>query len=119
MTIAREIAKENLKEFQATMKVWYDKQTRKRSLEVGDKILALLQIPGSPLQARYSGLFVVDKKLNEVNYFINTLECCKQQCLCHINMLKLYQNREKGSKNILVATHVVVWERGWIEFGPK
>ena len=53
MTKARELAKENLKESQATMKLWYDKEARKQSLEVGDQVLALLQTPGSPLQARY------------------------------------------------------------------
>ena len=56
------------------MKVWYDNRARERSFEVDDEVLALLPIPGCPLQARYSGPFVVDKKLNEVDYVIATLE---------------------------------------------
>ena len=92
---------------QMTMKVWYDKQARKQSFEVGDQVLALLPIPGSLLQARYSGQFAVDKKLNEVNYIINTPAHHKQQHWCHTNVLKLYQKRKKGLKSTLVAAHVV------------
>ena len=112
MTEAREMAKMNLRESQATMKVWYDKQAKERSFEVGDEVLALLPIPGSPLQARYSGPFVVDRKLNEVDYIINTSEQHKQQLLCHINMLKLYRRRTEIPKGALVATPVAEGERG-------
>ena len=56
------------------MKVWYDRRAREHSFEVGNEVLGLLPAPGSPLQARHSGPFVVDKKLNEVDYIINTPE---------------------------------------------
>ena len=52
MTKVRELAKKNLGESQTAMKAWYDKQARERSFEVGNEILALLLIPGCPLQAR-------------------------------------------------------------------
>ena len=60
-----------------------------------------------------------DKKFNEVDYIINTPVHHKQQCLRHINMLKLYQNREEGSKSIFVSANVVEGERGLIEFGLR
>ena len=61
MTKARELAKKNLEESQATMKVWYNKLARECSFEVGDEfeVLALLSIPGNPFEARYSGPLVI------------------------------------------------------------
>ena len=100
----RDLAKKNLMESQTTMKVWYDKQARECSFEVGDEVLALLPIPGCPLQARYSGPFVVDKKLNEVDYLIATPECRKKQRLYHLNMLKLYHKRKETLKVTVMAT---------------
>ena len=52
----------------------------------------LLPIPGDPLQARYSGPYVVDKKASEVNYVIQTPDRRKKKRLCHINMLKEYKS---------------------------
>ena len=110
MTKARELAKKNLEESQTAMKVWYDKRAKERSFEAGDGVLALLPIPGCPLQARYSGPFIVDKKLNEVDYVIATPERRKQQRLCHINMLKLYHKRKEAPKVMVMATQVVEGE---------
>ena len=36
------------------------------------QVLALLPIPGRPLQARYYGPYTVDKNLSDVNYIVNT-----------------------------------------------
>ena len=94
----------------------YDKRARERSFEVGDEVLALLPIPGCPLQARYSGPFIVDKKLNEVDYVIATPGRRKQQRLCHINMLKLYHKRKEAPKVMVMATRVV---EGESEHGPR
>ena len=72
LTAAREIARKNLEKAQDKMKVWYDRRERKRSFETGDEVLALIPIPGDPLRARFSGPYVVQKKLNDVDYIINT-----------------------------------------------
>ena len=53
-----------------------------------DRVLALLPIPGKPLQARYHGPCTVDRKNNDVNYIVNTPGRRKQKQLCHVNMLK-------------------------------
>ena len=56
LTEAWQFAHENLKKVQLEMKQWFDgKGTVERNFNVGDKILALLPIPGTPLSARYSG----------------------------------------------------------------
>ena len=48
------------------------------------------------MQARYYGLYTVDKKLSDVNYTVNTPGRRKQKQLCHINMLKKYIDRDRS-----------------------
>ena len=43
----------NLKSAQTKMKRWYDENAKERNFMPGDRVLALLPIPGKPLQARY------------------------------------------------------------------
>ena len=76
------------------MKSQYDRNALDRNFEPGDKVLALLPIPGKPLQARYYGPYTVEKNLSEVNYIVNTPGRRKQKQLCHINMLKKYIDRD-------------------------
>ena len=90
---ACEAARSNLKSAQSKMKLCYDENAQYRHFEPGDKVLALLPIPGKPLQVRYYGPYTVDKKLSNVNYIVNTPRRCKQKQLCHINMLKKYIDR--------------------------
>ena len=84
---ACEAARSNLNSSQSKMIMHYDENAQDRNFELGDKVLALLPIPGKPLQARYYGPYTVDKKLSDVNYIVNTPGRRKKQ-LCHINMLK-------------------------------
>lgn len=46
------------------MKVWFDKRAQNREFLPGDKVL-VLPVPGSSLQARYSGPYVVQKKVDD------------------------------------------------------
>ena len=80
------------------MKQNYDKNTKERSFKSGDKVLALLPIPGKPLQARYFGPYTVKKKASDLNYIITTPDRRKQKQLCHIDMLKEYVDR--GISNV-------------------
>ena len=57
---------------------------------MSDEPLALLPIPNHPLQARNHVPCVIVKKVNEVDYVVNTPGWCKAQRLCHMNMLKEY-----------------------------
>ena len=70
------------------MKQSYDKNTKERHFESGDKVLALLPIPGRPLQARYFGPYTVEKKASDLDYIITTPDSRKQKQLCHINMFR-------------------------------
>ena len=62
---AWEIARKNLTQIQSRMKTWFDKKTKNRQFNVGEKVLALLPIPYQPLQARYSGPYMITKKVSE------------------------------------------------------
>uniref|UniRef100_A0A3B1J3T9 Gypsy retrotransposon integrase-like protein 1 n=1 Tax=Astyanax mexicanus TaxID=7994 RepID=A0A3B1J3T9_ASTMX len=90
---AWEIAGETLKSSQGKMKKDHDKRAVSRSFSPGDQVLALLPVPGSCLSARFSGPYVVEKKLSETNYLIGTPDRRKKYRVCHINMLKLYLTR--------------------------
>ena len=54
------------------MKARYDNHVIDRKFKPGDKVLALLPIPGRPLQARYFGPYTIDKKTSDLNYIVNT-----------------------------------------------
>ena len=81
------------------MKQNYNKNTKKRSFKSGDKVLALLSVPGRPLQTKYFGPYTAEKKASDLNYIITTPDRRKQKKLCHINMLKYYVDRD--SSNVL------------------
>ena len=53
---ACESARTNLKSAQRQNKRWYDENAKERKFMPEDRVLALLPIPGKPLQARYYGL---------------------------------------------------------------
>ena len=72
------------------MKVWYDKEANMRSFNVGDKVLVLLPIPTSPLYAKNLGPYVIEKKLNDINYVVKTPDRRKNKQMCHVNMIKPY-----------------------------
>ena len=90
----RQYAKENLKIAQTSMKSNYDLKAKAREFHEGDKVLAYLPIPGSPLSAKYHGPYTVKRKVNELNYIINTPDRRKATQLIHINLLKPFLTEE-------------------------
>ena len=104
---ACEVARSNLKTSQGKMKARYDNHVIDRKFEPGDKVLALLPIPGRPLQARYFGPYTIDKKTSDLNYIVNTPGRRKNKQMCHVNMLKEYFDRDSSiSKPITVVNTV-------------
>ena len=55
-------AHSNLGKSQSKMKSWYDKNSRERKFEIGDKVLILLPTFGQPLHCKFSGPYTVIKK---------------------------------------------------------
>ena len=104
---ACEVARSNLKTSQGKMKARYDNHVIDRKFKPGDKVLALLPIPGRPLQARYFGSYTIDKKTSDLNYIVNTPGRRKNKQMCHVNMLKEYFDRDSSiSKPITVVNTV-------------
>ena len=104
---ACEVARSNLKTSQGKMKARYDNHVIDRKFKPGDKVLALLPIPGRPLQARYFEPYTIDKKTSYLNYIINTPGRRKNKQMCHVNMLKEYFDRDSCiSKPITVVNTV-------------
>ncbi|XP_013856237.1 uncharacterized protein LOC106512091, partial [Austrofundulus limnaeus] len=91
------LAQENLSKAQSKMKTRFDKKSVSRSFNAGDKVLVLLPLPGSSLHAQFSGPYVVDRKISETNYVVNTPDRKRKSRVCHINMLKRYFSRENTS----------------------
>ena len=101
---ATEIAKENLKQSQAKMKTWYDKDAKARVFKPGDKVLALFPVQRHPLQAKYSGPYEIESKVGELDYVIKTPGRRKSRQLCHVNMLKEYHERNDTVKPVCSAS---------------
>ena len=96
-----------LKMSRGKMKARYDNHVIDRKFKPGDKVLALLPIPGRPLKARYFGPYTIDKKTSDLNYIINTPGRRKNKRMCHVNMLKEYFDRDSSiSKPITVVNTV-------------
>ncbi|KAL1261228.1 hypothetical protein QQF64_009055 [Cirrhinus molitorella] len=99
---ACELAKENLGMSQKRTKTRFDRGAKLRSFSPGDKVLVLLPVPGSALQAHYYGPYQVKEKVSELNYVIMT-----STRLCHINMLKPYFERLPDSSGQKSAVLIV------------
>lgn len=94
---ANTIAKKNLLATQNAMKSQYDRSAVPRRFSVGDKVLALLPVPGSALSARFMGPYEVVKCVGPTDYVISTPERRRKMHVCHINMLKPYIARENSN----------------------
>lgn len=94
---AYELAREKLKTAQNKMKRQYDRNTIRRSFNVGDKVLVLLPLSGHPLKARFHGPYEISRKISDLNYIVNTPDRRKGTQMCHINTIKPYYERGKPS----------------------
>ena len=94
---ALELARDNLTVAQAKMKAYYDRKAKVRTFEPGEEVLVLLPLQGKPLAAKFSGPYVVKKKVRDLDYLIATPDRRKGVQLCHINMLKLYYRSAEPS----------------------
>lgn len=83
---ACELAKENLKEAQGKMKKWYDRKARHHVFSSGDQVLVLLPVPGSVLQAQYSGPYIIEWKVGECNYLVKTPDHKRKTRMCHVTL---------------------------------
>ena len=69
---ANKIPYKYLKLIRCKMKAKYDQYAVNRNFKTGEKVLVLFPVAGKPLQAKYYGPYIVNRKVNEHNYIINT-----------------------------------------------
>uniref|UniRef100_A0A3B3Q649 Gypsy retrotransposon integrase-like protein 1 n=1 Tax=Paramormyrops kingsleyae TaxID=1676925 RepID=A0A3B3Q649_9TELE len=91
-----ELAKCSLASSQSRMKSRFDQKSVQRAFKPGDQVLVLLPLPGSALQAKFSGPYAIGSKLSETDYVVKTPDRRRKSRVCHINMLKLYVSRSKA-----------------------
>ncbi len=105
-----QLAQHSLANSQSRMKGRYDKKSVQRSFKVGDQVLVLLPLPGSALQAKFTGPYLIEEKLSDTDYVVRTPERRRKTRICHINMLKLYVSRpdSKDSPSSSVLTPAAV-----------
>ena len=82
------IAQANLKKAQDKQKKIYDRNTRNRTLNAGNKVLVLLPNPQHPLRLEWRGPYEVLLKVSDVDYEIEMNRQRKEKGVYHINMLK-------------------------------
>ena len=88
-----ELARRSLSAAQSKLKQQYDKNTHSRNFHPGDRVLVLLPVVGSCLQAKFCGPYEVERKLSDTDYVIRTPDRRKKSRVCHVNMLKRYVDR--------------------------
>ena len=84
LTRACEIEQANLKQNQDKMKQCYDKDAMIRKFKSGEKVIVLLLIRCHPLQATYCSPFVIESRLNDLNYIVNTPTTRKKRQICQL-----------------------------------
>ena len=64
---------------------------------------------------------MVEKKISDIDYLVKTPGRCKEKCLCHIDMLKLYQERQldHASVSCSVVCSVATEVDEDVSRGPK
>uniref|UniRef100_A0A674PAM1 Gypsy retrotransposon integrase-like protein 1 n=1 Tax=Takifugu rubripes TaxID=31033 RepID=A0A674PAM1_TAKRU len=91
--LAWKMASSNLTAAQKKMKHRFDSKAEMRMFSPGDRVLALLPIPGSPFEARFSGPYTIKRKTSDTDYLLATPDCRRSTQLCHVNLLKPYYDR--------------------------
>ncbi len=103
------MACQSLASAQSKMKNTYDQKSVLRKFQPGDKVLVLLPVGGSGLQAKFSGPYFVEHQLSDTDYVINTPDQRRKSQVCHVNMLKCHSSRtDNRSTPITPAAMVAV-----------
>lgn len=98
----RELVRKNVEKAQAKQKCLYDKKSSKRSFKVGDKVLVLLPTPGSKLETKWFGPYVVTQvKNNGRSYELDVGKTKKQRRTYNINLLSRWQTREEAAMLVI------------------
>ena len=92
-----DLATINERKAKTKQKSYYDRKSRSRKLEVGQKVLVLLPTHTSKLLASWKGLYTIIDKISPVDYKIKING--KTEQIFHVNMLKLWYERTDDIEN--------------------
>ena len=83
---------------QSKMKVWYDRKTKSRCFEPGDRVLVLFTVVGNPLQVKYTGPYKRLRKISDINYLLRTLlvDIKKHKCVLSICSKHIMKKQNKS-----------------------
>lgn len=84
------LAHDNLLTSQSTVKTKYDKNTKLRTFEIGDKVMILRPSDSNKLVMLWQGPYKVEDKFGNVNY---QLKIKNKLTIYHVNLLKKYNER--------------------------
>jgi|SRR6218665_1389769 len=87
-------------------KVLYDGNTKPVSYKEGQLVLVILPLIGKPLQAKFFGPYVIEKRIGEVNYVVRTPDRRKSRVV-HVNLLKKYIARVTDTPSPIAIVTVV------------
>ena len=93
-----ELAHSNLEEASKRYKKYYDRRARRRNMKQGDKVLILLPTDSNKLLMQWKGPYVINEKLNKVDYQIDVNGKLKT---FHANLLKQYVERQENECTVL------------------
>ena len=117
----RDIVQENLKAAHATQKAWYDRHSRDRAFNPGDKVLVLLPTSTNRLLASWRGPYPVVRRVSPVNYEVEMADRRKKKGIFHIKMLQLWHppcalsllaEETPGETDGEIDDDVVLWNSG-------
>ena len=97
------LARESLYEEQGKYKHQYDKKTRPRRFEVGQKVLVLLPTDHNKLLLQWKGPYEVTEVVGRCDYKVSVKEKSK---IYHANLLKQYEERHE--ENVETAAVAVI-----------
>ena len=76
------------------MKKRYGQNSVHRTFQPGQQVLVVLSIPSSPLQAQFSGPYIIERLVGAFNYIVIKPGRRKKKQLWHVNILKIYEDRK-------------------------
>ncbi|KAJ8342699.1 hypothetical protein SKAU_G00326270 [Synaphobranchus kaupii] len=91
------VAAQNLTGAKERMKGQYDRKAVQCSFVPGDKVLIFTPVGRERFGTHFSGPYMVVRKVGACNYVISTPEQRQKTRLCHINLLKLYVERDSAN----------------------
>ncbi|KAJ8022389.1 hypothetical protein HOLleu_37270 [Holothuria leucospilota] len=86
------LAREQLEKARGRYRVYYNRKSKVRNLDVGDEVLLLLPTDENKMLMHWKGPFPVVAKVNTMNY---TVDLGSRVKTFHVNMLKQYHRPEK------------------------